>query len=128
MRSGAYSPTNHINDVDGTFTVTPVALTVTADDQTKSQTSAIPTLTASYSGFVNGDDASSLTTAPTLSTTADATRHVAGSPYVITASGAVDPDYTISYVNGAGADDHGRNAHDHGRRPDESLTEMRSPR
>ena len=37
---------------------------------------------------------------PTLSTTATATSHVSGSPYSITASGAADPDYTISYVAG----------------------------
>ena len=60
----------------------------------------LPALTASYSGFVNGDTAASLTTQPTLSTTATADSHVAGSPYSITASGAVDPDYTISYVAG----------------------------
>ena len=33
-------------------------------------------------------------------TTATATSHVSGSPYAITASGAADPDYTISYVAG----------------------------
>ena len=42
----------------------------------------------------------SLTTQPTLTTTATASSHVAGSPYAITASGAVDSDYTISYVAG----------------------------
>ena len=57
-------------------------------------------LTASYSGFVNGDTAASLTTLPTLATTATAASHV-GSPYTITASGAVDADYDISYVDGS---------------------------
>src|SRR5262249_7469326 len=47
-----------------------------------------------------GDTAASLTTLPTLSTTATAASHVAGSPYSISASGAVDSDYTISYVGG----------------------------
>ena len=31
---------------------------------------SVPTITAGYSGFVNGDSASSLTTKPTCSTTA----------------------------------------------------------
>ena len=37
-------------------------LTITADDQTKVYGAALPTLTASYTGFVNGDTAASLTT------------------------------------------------------------------
>ena len=61
---------------------------------------ALPTLTASYAGFVNGDTSGSLTTQPTLSTTADVNSKVAGNPYAITAAGAVDSDYTISYVAG----------------------------
>src|SRR5208283_195132 len=84
----------------GTLTVTPAELTITADNQTKVYGAALPALTASYSGFVNGDSSASLTTLPTLSTTATATSHVAGSPYAITASGAVDSDYTISYDSG----------------------------
>ncbi len=84
----------------GTFTVTPAPLTITADNQTKLYGAALPTLTASYTGFVNGDTSASLTTPPTITTTATAASHVAGSPYPITASGAVDTDYTISYVPG----------------------------
>ena len=74
----------------GTLTVTPAALTITANNQTKVYGAALPTLTASYSGFVNGDTSASLTTQPTLTTTATAASHVAGNPYAITASGAVD--------------------------------------
>ena len=58
----------------------------------------MPTLTASYSGFVNGDTAANLTTQPTLTTTATASSHVG--TYAITASGAVDSDYTITYAGG----------------------------
>ena len=85
------TPTTRISYVAGTLTVTPAALTITADNQTKVYGAALPTLTASYTGFVNGDTSASLTTQPTLSTTATASSHVAGSPYAITASGAVDP-------------------------------------
>src|SRR5206468_3218800 len=84
----------------GGLTVTPVPLTVTADDQTKPYGAALPTLTASYAGLVNGDTPASLTAAPTLATTATASSHAAGNPFAITASGAIDSDYTISYVAG----------------------------
>src|SRR5207244_3727185 len=89
-----------ISYVAGTLTVTPVGLTITADNKTKAYGAALPALTASYSGLVNGDTAARLTTHPTLTTTATATSHVAGSPYSITASAAADSDYTISYVAG----------------------------
>ncbi len=99
--SGAVDPNYTISYVAGSLTVTPVALTITANNQTKAYGAALPTLTASYSGFVNGDTAASLTTPPTLSTTATAASSVSGGPYSITASGAVDSNYTISYVAGS---------------------------
>src|SRR5207237_292946 len=89
-----------ISYVAGTLKVTPVALIITADDQTKEYGAALPPLTASYAGFTNGDTAASLTTAATLTTTATAASHVAGNPFLVTASGAVDADYTINYVAG----------------------------
>ena len=85
----------------GTLTVTSAVLTITADNQTKVYGAALPILTASYIGFVNGDTSASLTTQPTLTTTATASSHVSGSPYAITASGAVDADYAITYVAGS---------------------------
>ena len=81
-------------------TVTPAVLTITANSQTKVYGAVVPNLTASYTGFVNGDTSASLTTQPTLSTTADINSKVAGNPFSITASGAVDGDYTISYAPG----------------------------
>src|SRR4029077_15611667 len=98
--SGAADSDYTISYVVGTLSVTPVALTITADNQTKAYGASLPALTASYSGFVNGDNSASLTTQPTLATTATPASHVAGNPYVIIASGAVDADYTISYVAG----------------------------
>jgi hypothetical protein len=85
---------------NGTLTITPAALTITADSKSKPYGAALPALTASYNGLVNGDTPASLTTQPTLSTTATAASHVAGGPYGITASGAVDSDYAIGYVPG----------------------------
>ncbi|MDB5059461.1 MAG: Cadherin-like beta sandwich protein, partial [Chloroflexi bacterium] len=98
--SGASDPNYTIVYVDGSLTVTAALLTITADNQTKVYGAALPTLTASYTGFVNGDTSASLATPPTLSTIATAGSHVSGSPYAITASGAADSDYAISYVAG----------------------------
>ena len=92
--SGAVDPDYTISYVGGTLTVTSAVLTITADNQTKVYGAALPTLTATYSGFVNGDTSASLTTQPTLTTTATASSHVAGNPYAITASGAVDSNYS----------------------------------
>ncbi|MGA2068523.1 MAG: MBG domain-containing protein [Thermoguttaceae bacterium] len=86
--------------VNGTLTVTPAPLTVRADNQSMVYGAALPALTAGYSGFVSGDTPANLSTQPTLSTAATVGSPVSGSPYTITASGAVDPDYTISYVAG----------------------------
>jgi hypothetical protein len=97
--SGAVDPNYTINYVPGTLSVTPATLTITAVNQAKVYGAALPVLTASYSGFVNGDTPASFTMAPTLSTTATASSPVAS--YAITASGAVDPNYTISYVPGS---------------------------
>src|SRR5208337_4024506 len=96
--SGAADSNYSISYVAGTLTVTPAALTVIADNQTKVYGAELPTLTASYSGFVNGDSAASLGTQPTLKTTA--TAHSDTGAYAITVSDAIDPDYTISYVGG----------------------------
>jgi hypothetical protein len=84
----------------GMLTVTPALLTITANNAAKVYGAAVPALSASYSGFVNGDTVSSLSRLPTLSTLAAASSHVLPSGYPITASGASDPNYTINYVSG----------------------------
>jgi len=86
------------NSVTGVLSVTAAPLTITADSKSKVYGAAVPVLTASYSGLVNGDTSASLTTLPTLSTTATSNSSVG--TYTITASGAVDPDYSISYATG----------------------------
>jgi RHS repeat-associated protein len=78
--------------------VMPAPLTVIADGKSKVYGAALPALTASYSGWVNGDTPAVLTTPPTLSTTATAASHVGS--YPITASGAVAVNYDMIYVDG----------------------------
>jgi hypothetical protein len=80
-----------------TATINPATLTITPDSKSMVYGGMLPTLTASYSGFVNGDTQSSLTTLPTLATV-PVTSDVGS--YAIKASGAADPDYTISYTDG----------------------------
>ena len=116
--SGAVSANYTISYVSGTLTVTRAALTVTANNQTKAYGAANPTLTVSYSGFVNGDTAASLTTPPTVSTATTATSAVG--TYPITASGAVSANYTISYVS-RHADGDARGADGDGGQPDEGV-------
>jgi hypothetical protein len=82
----------------GKLTVDPKALTITADNQSKVYWAPLPALTASYDGFVNGDTATSLTTPPILATTGLASSPVG--TYPITASGAVDANYSITFVAG----------------------------
>lgn len=81
-----------------TLNISQASLTITAGSAIMNQGAAIPKLTVSYNGFVNGDNASSLSTPPSVTTTA-----MASSPpgvYPITVSGAVDPNYNISYNPG----------------------------
>src|SRR5262249_7102529 len=97
-----YSGSGTLLPSSGTFsqTVNPAALTITADSKAKVSGSATPPLPPPYSGFDNGNPPASHTTQPTVSPTATAASHVAGSPYAITASGAVDSNYSISCVAG----------------------------
>jgi hypothetical protein len=82
-----------------TLNVLQANLTITANDRSKAFGDAIPALTASYSGFVNGDTAASLITPATLATTATAASP-AGT-YPIAANGATSPNYTIAFVDGS---------------------------
>jgi hypothetical protein len=96
--SGAVNPNYAIQYVNGTYTISPASLAITALNQTMIYGGTVPILTASYSGFVNGDRVSSLTNPPTITTLA-----TSSSPtgvYPIVASGAVDPNYTFTYTPG----------------------------
>ena len=59
---------------------------------------SLPDLTASYSGFVNGDTSANLTTPVTLSTAATPSSPVG--TYAIQASGAASADYLITFGDG----------------------------
>jgi hypothetical protein len=82
-----------------TANITLGSLTISADNKAKTAGMPNPPLTASYVGFVGGDGTNNaLTTQVTLTTTATTNSPVG--TYPITASGAVAPNYTISYNGG----------------------------
>lgn len=93
---GAADPNYTFSSVDGAYTVTPAAATVTASSATITEGDAIPEITASYSGLVNGDVAPA--TAATCSTTA--TSASAPGTYPTTCTGAADPNYSFTSVDG----------------------------
>src|SRR5262249_39479021 len=99
--SGAADSDYAIEYVAGHFAVTSAPLTITADDKSKSVGSPIPPLTFTPSGFVNGDTTDSLTTQPTLSTTA--TSASPAGTYPINGSGAAGPAYKIPPIAGNAA-------------------------
>jgi len=96
--SSASNANYSISYVAGTLTIGQAVLTITANNQTKTQGATNPALTVSYSGFVNGENNSALTTQPVVTTTATTSSPVG--TYPITASGAVGANYTVSYVQG----------------------------
>jgi hypothetical protein len=92
--SGPFGATS----VTTTEVVKPAPLTVTADNQSMTYGGALPTFTASYSGFLNGDTSSALS-----GTLACATIATSSSPigtYPITCGGQTGTSYTITYVTG----------------------------
>lgn len=84
--------------VNGQMTITTAPLTITADAKARNYGVANPTFTYTPTGLVNGDTTASLTTQPTITTTAVLLSPVG--TYPIHPSAAVDPDYSISYVDG----------------------------
>src|SRR5262249_5845163 len=91
--SGTFTPpdTTHYTAASAAvpLTVHPAVLTVTANNASMVYgATTLPALSATITGFVNGDTGASLTTQPTLATTATVGSHVSGNPYRITASGA----------------------------------------
>jgi len=80
------------------LTVTKAPLIIDPDDKVRPPGIANPPLTARYLGLVNGDTAGNLDVPASLSTPAIAASPPSG--YVITASGAVDVNYTIIFFSG----------------------------
>ena len=88
--------------VDGTLTVTQAMLTVKAEDQTRVYGATNGPLTASSSGFVNGQDTNILSGSVELSTVAETNSPVGA--YAITVSqgtlSVADTNYSLAFVEG----------------------------
>ncbi|HYG25081.1 MAG TPA: DUF2341 domain-containing protein [Verrucomicrobiae bacterium] len=88
--------------VTNTITVSAKQLTVTANNTNRLYGAPNPQFTASYSGFVAGENSSVLSGSPSLTTSAGAASTVAGSPYAITATNGTlsASNYTFVFVSG----------------------------
>ncbi len=96
MASGAADPNYSISYLPGTLTIGQAPLTITANNQSMTYGGSLPALTAGYTGLVNGDTSAAIS--GLVLSTAEASSP-AGS-YPITASGASDPNYSISCLPG----------------------------
>jgi len=96
---GTFNANNYtITYSTGNIIVEAAPLTITADDKSKIYGEPNPVLTVSYSGFVNTDNADSLTSKPVASTTALTFSPVG--QYPITVCCAMSPNYDIIYLAG----------------------------
>ena len=84
--------------VNGVLTITKAPLTITAQSYTIRQGDAMPDITVSYKGFVNGETETVLTKLPTVSSEAD--KDSKPGEYTIMVSGAEATNYDIKYVTG----------------------------
>lgn len=84
--------------VPGTLTIDKAPLTVTANNATRRVNLANPDFTASYSGFVLGENSSAL--GGTLGITTPATIDSPAGSYAITPSGLTAANYAITFVPG----------------------------
>jgi sugar lactone lactonase YvrE len=86
--------------VQRTIVVNQALLTVTANSLTRAYGAANPTLTVTYSNFVNGEGPSVLTGSPLLSTTAVAASLPGQYPITVTQGTLSARNYAFKFVNG----------------------------
>ena len=87
-----------ISYVPDSLTITQASLTIKANDVEIERGDSIPNFSLLYVGFVNGDQASSLDVAATVSSPSLDVNTQGSYPIVV--SGALDVNYTITYING----------------------------
>jgi hypothetical protein len=80
------------------LTINPAPLWITADSAAMTVGGTPPVIGAQYLGFHDGDTVATLTSPPICTTTA--TDQSAVGLYPSTCSGAVDPDYVMTYFKG----------------------------
>lgn len=98
--SGNVTAVNYnITFANGRLTIGKAVLKITVANKTKVYGQPNPVFTFAYSGFVNGENVSVLTSRPTTPVT-DATSASPAGTYAITTSGAAAEDYDITYIAG----------------------------
>jgi hypothetical protein len=101
ITAGTLSAVNYVFAfLNGTLSVTPATLTVTANNASKVYGQANPTFTDTITGFVNGDTSKVVSGAASLTTTATTTSAV-GNYTIAAALGTLGAaNYTFAFVNG----------------------------
>ena len=89
----------NVTKVNGTLTVTPATLTITADNKTREYDTTNPELTYSVSGLQGADSIASIGLDPAISTTAVQTSPVGDYPITFDGPTAFG-NYNVSYVDG----------------------------
>ncbi len=82
----------------GKLIIKKAPLTVKANNATMDYCGTMPTYSYTYSGFINGDDESTLTTKPSIAT--EATAKSNAGTYTITPEGAQSNNYDFTYTAG----------------------------
>lgn len=101
VTQGTLSATNYtFTYVNGNLTITPVTLTVSADNQSRPYGTTNPVLTASYNGFVNGETTNILSGSPALSTTAVSNSAPGAYTIQIAAGTLSSTNYVFAFDNG----------------------------
>ena len=95
--SGATATNYNISYTNGKVTVAKADLMITADDKNVIYGDAVPTYTATYSGWKNSDDASVVSN---LAYTCEYAPTSNVGEYTITPNSATAQNYAISYTNG----------------------------
>jgi hypothetical protein len=95
---GTISDANYQGAATGTLLIGKAPLTAKADDKSKVEGTANPTLTVTYTGFVNGETATVVGTPPTIGTIA--TKSSVAGTYPITLAGGSAANYALSLQNG----------------------------
>jgi hypothetical protein len=86
--------------VNGTLTIGPATLTVTADNKNATEGNGLPPFTATYTGFLNGDNQSVLSGAPAFSTDAPSGPPVGTWNIFVTQGTLAAQNYSFTFVNG----------------------------
>ena len=96
--SGLTSRNYSITFIDGHLTILPAPLKIRADNKERLERLPNPALTATYEGFVLGEDEWTLDSRPQISTAAQ--QSSPDGEYPIVVKGAQDPDYAIEHIDG----------------------------